>query len=110
MLGNQLSESFITELQEFGMSVVDFKTTNSIRVTKQGDFVFSRDFEELQAHQAIDFVLSGTLSYTDRGVIVNARIIGLKDKVVVSSAQGFIPHFVVQSMYPSAYRTNNRTL
>ncbi len=44
LLGNQLSESFMHEVHQFGLGVVDFKTTDYIRVTPQGDFVFSRDF------------------------------------------------------------------
>ncbi|MEM0516602.1 FlgO family outer membrane protein [Pseudoalteromonas sp. YIC-827] len=104
LLGNQLAESMITELQEFGLQVVDFKATGDIRVTQQGDLAYSRDFAELAQHQAVDYILSGTLTYTDRGVIVNARIFGSKDRVVIASGKGFIPHFVVEGMYPASYR------
>ncbi|MFQ3288062.1 MAG: hypothetical protein ACI93V_000273, partial [Alteromonadaceae bacterium] len=45
-LGNQLSESFVHELQRHGLLIVDFKTTGNIRVTKEGDYVFSRDWQE----------------------------------------------------------------
>ena len=101
LLGNQLAESFMSQMQEFGVSVVDFKTTGNIRVTQQGDLAFSRDFDDLKEQQNIDYILSGTLSYTDKGVVVNARVVGLTDKVMVSSARGFIPHFVIRSLYPS---------
>ena len=36
LLGNQLAESFIHELHTFGIPVVDFKTTDYIRVTPEG--------------------------------------------------------------------------
>jgi len=99
ILGNQLAESFINELQEFGLSVVDFKHTGAVHVTPSGDFTFSRNGRELGKSPTIEYVLSGTLTYNNRGVIVNARIIGTKSKVVVASAEGFIPSFVVDSLY-----------
>lgn len=104
VLGNQLAESFITELQEFGLAVVDYKHTGAIKVTQNGDFSFSRVGTELGNSPKIHYVLSGTLTYTDRGVIVNSRLIGTESKVVVSSARGFIPHFIIESLKSRSYR------
>lgn len=101
IFGNHLAESFITELQEFGLSVVDYKHTGTVHVTPMGDFSFSRNGKELKGYPHIEYTLTGTLTYTNRGVIVNARIIGAKSKVVVSSAKGFIPSFIVESLYPT---------
>lgn len=99
ILGNQLSEGFIHELQEYGLTVVDYKHTGQISIAKSGDFAFSRDGHELGNYPDVKYVLSGTLTYNDRGVIINARIIGTDSKVVVSSAKGFIPAFIVESLY-----------
>ncbi|MEI8653833.1 FlgO family outer membrane protein [Pseudoalteromonas sp. Hal273] len=101
IFGNHLAESFITELQEFGLSVVDYKHTGTVHVTPMGDFSFSRNGKDIKGYPHIEYTLTGTLTYTNRGVIVNARIIGAKSKVVVSSAKGFIPSFVVESLYPT---------
>lgn len=105
LLGNQLSESFMHELHHFGVSVIDFKTTDYMRVTPQGDFVFSRDYLELNEDQNFQYVLAGTLVNHQGGVLVNARIIGLMSKAVVGSAQGFIPQTVVDAL-GSSYRTD----
>lgn len=104
ILGNQLAESFITELQEFGIPVMDFKTTGVIHVGSQGDFAFSRNLGELKQNPVIKYVLSGTMTYNDRGVILNVRMVDLASKMVVASTKGFIPHFVVDSLYPSRLR------
>lgn len=101
IFGNHLAESFITELQEFGLSVVDYKHTGTVHVTPMGDFSFSRNGKDIKGYPHIEYTLTGTLTYTNRSVIVNARIIGAKSKVVVSSAKGFIPSFVVESLYPT---------
>jgi TolB-like protein len=94
-LGNQLAESFVHELQRHGLVVIDYKTTGSIRVTKQGDYVFSRDWQELPERQIIDYVVSGTMVTQDEGILINARMIGIQSKVVVATAQSFIPNWVL---------------
>lgn len=94
-LGNQLSENFIHEFQRHGLVVIDFKTTGHIRVTKEGDYVFSRDWKELPKRQIIDYVVTGTMMEKDDGIMVNARMIGMQSRVVVASAQSFIPSWVI---------------
>lgn len=103
LLGNQLAESFITEMQEFGLSIIDYKHTGIIETNRNGDFSFSRQANQLSSTVNVQYVLTGTLTYNDRGVIVNTRIIGTESKVVVSSAKGFIPHFIINSLH-----NNNR--
>ncbi len=98
LLGNQLAESFMHELHTFGLPVVDFKTTDYMRVTPSGDYVFSRDYLELSQEQSFNYVLAGTLVNHQSGVLVNARIVGLMSKAVVGSAQGFIPQSVIDAL------------
>ena len=76
-----------------------------MRVTPSGDFVFSRDYLELNQDQNFNYVLAGTLVSHQGGVLVNARIIGLASKAVVGTAQGFIPQSVVDALN-SSYRTD----
>ncbi len=94
-LGNQLAESFVHELQRHGLVVIDYKTTGHIRVTKQGDYVFSRDWQELPERQIIHYVVSGTMVEQENGILVNARMIGIQSKVIVATAQSFIPTWVL---------------
>ncbi len=101
VVGNQLAESFMHQLQQYGLAVVDYKTTKGIRVTKQGDFVFSREHQRLEISQKIDYVLAGTMMDTPKGIMVNARVINFHSKVVAASAQQLIPHFVIASLYPA---------
>lgn len=104
VVGNQLAEAFIHQLQQFGVNVVDFKTTRDIQVTANGDFVFSRNHSQLDALQQIDYVLSGTMVFGPRGIMINARVINFRTKVVAASSQQLIPHFVISSIYPGIVR------
>ena len=103
LLGNQIAESFMHEVHQFGIPVIDFKTTDFLRVTEHGDFVFSRDFLELEDELPIKYVLAGTLVKHESGYIVNARIIGLTSKAIVASAQGFIPNDIAEAIMPSQH-------
>jgi len=94
-LGNQIAENFIHELQRHGLVVIDYKTTGHIRVTAEGDYVFSRDWKELPERQIIDYVVTGTMMEQGNGVMINARMIGMQSRVVVATAQSFIPNWVI---------------
>ena len=94
-LGNQLAEGMIHELKKYGLTMVDFKNTDFVRITAAGDFAFSRDANDITSNQQIDYVLSGTLVRNPRGVVVQARIVHLGSNRVHASAKEFIPNLVL---------------
>jgi len=90
-VGNIIEENLIHEMQVRGFKVVDYKTMPTIKIGKHGDYAFSRLLYELRKEQHINYVLAGTYTKYRNGVAVNCRLIDLKNNVVVSSAQTFIP-------------------
>lgn len=90
-LGNSMTEGMIYQMQRRGFTIIDYKNTGFIRVTENGDFVLSRNWKELDPEQQIDYVLTGTMLRQGGGILVNARVIGMRSRVVVASAQGFLP-------------------
>ena len=80
------------------MKVVDYKVTDYIRVTPGGDFALSRDFNELSAELPIRYVLTGTMTAHKNGVLVNARLIRIDNKQVISAARTFMPEAVVRAV------------
>ncbi len=101
LLGHQMAESFVHELHKFRIPVIDFKATDYVRVTEQGDFLLTRDYLELSANLPMEYVLTGTLTKHQGGYLVNARILGLRSKAVVASAQSLVPFYVVDALIPS---------
>lgn len=101
ILGNQLAELMMTELQDYGLSIVDFKVMNTIQVTPSGDLALSREAVDLAQSASMDHILTGTIIERDRGVRMNARIVSLDKKRVVASASVFVPAFVVTSLHTS---------
>ena len=101
LLGFQLAESFVHELHKFRIPVIDYKATEYIRVTEAGDFFLSRDFLELKNKAPIEYILTGTMTKHQGGYLINARMLGLKSKAVVASAQMLVPFYVVDALLPS---------
>ncbi len=93
-----LSEQLVQELHRRELSVLDFKTTDFIRVTPKGDFALTRDYLELDEIMPISHVVVGTLSHHRDGIMANARLVDINTKAVASVAQVFIPEHVVQQL------------
>lgn len=98
IVGKQLAESFVHEIHKHGIPVVDFKATDYIRITQNGDFLLSKDFLDLDGDLPVKYVLTGTLVKQPTGYLVNTRVIGLKSKAVVATAQGRLPVEIVNSL------------
>jgi len=101
LLGNQIAESLIHEIHKAGIPVLDFKVTGSLRVTPEGDFVSSRDYNDLSGNIPIRYIVKGNLVKHQGGYLVNARVVGLSSKAVVASAQSFIPAHVAKALLSS---------
>tara|TARA_Y100001963_G_scaffold152034_1_gene236065 strand:+ start:884 stop:1513 length:630 start_codon:yes stop_codon:yes gene_type:complete len=98
VLSNHLSEAIMYDLLKFGVTVLDYKVTDYIRVTPTGDFALSRDFNELSAELPIRFVVTGTMTAHKSGVLLNARLIRIDTKQVISAARTFVPESVVSAV------------
>lgn len=98
VLGNQMAEHFLTQLQEYGLGMVDHKLMPVLQVTNRGDIAFSRDVMKLSQQKVMDHVLTGTMIEKHDGIFVNARILSLQDNRVIASAHLTIPWFVANSI------------
>lgn len=102
LLGNQIAESLMHEIHKVGIPVLDYKVTDYLRVTEQGDFIMSRNFNELSENIPIRYVFTGNLVKHQGGYLVNARVVGIKSKAIVASAQSFIPASVAKAILNTA--------
>lgn len=101
LLGMHLAESFQHNMQNLGLSVIDYKATGTIRVTDDGDFSLSRDIDELKHNHPIEYILTGTFTYKDTGIDIYARVIGVESRAIVASSQGVIPMAVAEQLMSS---------
>lgn len=102
LLGNQISESLMHEIHKVGIPVLDFKVTDYLRVTEHGDFIMTRDFNQLSDKLMIKYVVTGNLVKHQGGYLVNARVVDILTKTVVGSGQTFIPATVASAVLRSS--------
>lgn len=96
-----LTQQLMTEMHRNQMPLMDFKTTDFIRVTEDGDFALTRDYLEIDEILPITHVVVGTLAQHREGVMVSARLVNINNKDVVSVAQTFVPEVVVRQLTES---------
>lgn len=90
-LAAQLQQGLMAGMQQMGFNLVDLNVADAVRVTPQGDFLLSRDWQKLPANISVDQVLVSTVSLARNGIVINSRIVTLLGNKVVSAAQLYVP-------------------
>jgi TolB-like protein len=86
-VGLQLQQGLSTAMHQHQFSLVDINVGENIRVTRQGDFILTRNWQQLPADVAVEHVLVSTMSMNSEGMVVNARIVNITNNRVVSASQ-----------------------
>ncbi|RUO26470.1 hypothetical protein CWE09_07115 [Aliidiomarina minuta] len=98
LIGRQLQEEIGAEMHRLSLQVVEFKLTDAIRVTPQGDFALSKNYLELRELQQADYILAGTLVENGSGVTFNARLIDFHTQVIRATAQVTLPQHLIEQI------------
>ena len=106
-LGHVIADSFMKELHQFGLTTLDFKVTDFIRITPQGDFSLSRDYHDFENGISVDYVLVGTMTDYNKGYILQARIVNIKSKEILGAGQTFIPYKLINKLTGLRYSENS---
>lgn len=96
-LGQQIQESFVTLATQAGLTVVEFKTTSTIKLDNNLDIMLSRDLKKINPNIEIDYFLTGTYSFQQTGLAVNARLIDASTSNVIAAATDLIPRYLLHS-------------
>ncbi len=104
-LGREMAELFISSLHSRGFRVLEYKLTGYLEVTPNGDYAYSRNWQKLANKGKFTRVLTGTMSYSESGVMLYGRIVNLKTTEVEGSSQIFIP----KDDLPICYKTYPNT-
>lgn len=87
----QYGEALMTSLHQLGIRVMDLNGSDVLRVTPDGNFLLSRDFEMLSDSADVSHVLVATVAYNREGVQVYARVLQLGGNTVVSASRAELP-------------------
>ncbi len=96
--GRTVSESLINELHERRFKVIDYRVTDLIKINPKGEFVLTRDAEQLKSQIPYSLILLGTYGlhelddkiydkdHNDK-VVINTRILDLETLNVLSTSR-----------------------
>ncbi len=99
-VGNQFAEAMVSLLPQYGVDVIEYKLTRGITVGPSGDLALSRDIKALQANVGMDYILTGTVVATKRGLQIHSRVVSVGQHKVIAATSTLIPHLVLQQIQP----------
>ncbi|MCL1160730.1 MULTISPECIES: FlgO family outer membrane protein [Shewanella] len=85
-LASQLQQSLMTAFHQRGFNLVDLNLAEAVRVTPQGDFILTRDWQQLPTDIAVDHVLVTSMSQAKGEILFNSRIVNVNNNRVLSTA------------------------
>lgn len=97
-LGNLISENLLGDMQLYDVPVLDVHMKGWLEINNTGDYIFSRDGDEIAFNENIKYVLSGVMVRVERGIKVNARIIELNSQKIISTSTVLIPNYLLDTI------------
>ena len=89
--GRLVSEQLMTELNGRGFRVIEARKTNDYLVSgKSGEFSLSRDLKKIAAEFSADAVLVGAYSRSKDQVLINVRLVDLRDSSTLGAASAMM--------------------
>ena len=89
-LGLQFQQGLIASLHDHQFNLVDINVSDTLKVTPSGEFILTRDWQQLPVDVPIENVVVSTMSLSAQGVALNSRIVNINNNRVISAAQGFV--------------------
>lgn len=101
-LAAQLQQGMMAAFHLHQFNVVDLNVADSLRVTADGDFILSRDWQQLPTGLPVEHLVVSTMSLTPTGMAFNSRIVDVTNNRVVSAMHSFVsaeqlPTYLVKS-------------
>ncbi|MBB1330546.1 hypothetical protein H5087_14430 [Pseudoalteromonas sp. SR43-7] len=90
-LSQQIQESLLTQFTQLGYHTVEYRLGDNLSLSENSDSILSRDLSKLRNRQNIDLVITGTVTRQQHAYIVNARLVNIENKQVLSAGSTEIP-------------------
>jgi TolB-like protein len=107
-LGLQLQQGMIAAFHAHEFNLVDMNVSESLRSTLQGEFILSRDWQQLPADLPVSHVLVSTMSFTSEGLVLNARVVDVSNNRVVAAAQSFAANVTLSGYLQRSEKVTSR--
>ncbi len=91
--GRMMAEYLLTDLSDRGLKVTELRLGKEINILAQtGEFILSRNINELaNNNQELDYVVVSTFSNTRKTLVLQGRLISLKDGIIKTAWRYTLP-------------------
>ncbi|GEM_PF-4295164 len=89
-LSHHLQQSFMSALHEYSFVLVDMNVADFIKVKPSGEFLLSRDWENVSGDIDVQMALVCTLVPDMKGMSINTRIVNVHSRRVIASSQVYV--------------------
>ncbi|MDP2559903.1 FlgO family outer membrane protein [Psychrobium sp. 1_MG-2023] len=89
LLGHQVAQGLTTKLVERGAIVAEHLAGTSVAVSKNASYFLSRDVKKLNGDIQAQYVISGTMSQMEQGIVFNIEVIDLDNQQIVSATDKY---------------------
>lgn len=90
-MANQISETMLSEIKQQGFEVYDYRLRDQLALKEDHEQALSRQLTTIANSSAADTLLVGTYSLLAEGVMLNARLIAVKNKQVLAASSQLVP-------------------
>lgn len=97
--GRLVAENLIHELQVRKWRVLDIRLVKEIIINGSGEFSLSRDIQKIRDTYEVGGIVTGTYTFTNDAIVINARVIDIDTGLVVSSAQFPVPFNGLEELF-----------
>ncbi len=90
-VSHELSELLYSHLTERNVKLIDFRAQNGVTLTSAGATMLTNDKQQLNLNPKLDWVLVGTMSREDTGVMLSVRVLDRRSQSVLAAANHYVP-------------------
>ena len=91
-LGRLIAENLQHELQVRGWNITDIRLAKNIILNSSGEYMLSRNPKKIKLQQVkLAAIVTGTYAYLRDSIIINAKLLRLRDGKILSTAQIALP-------------------
>lgn len=96
-LARQLQEGVLSEAHHFNVGIVEYRLSTQVQLDQHQERALSRNNEQLRTQYRFDYMVVGTYTEVEQGVLVNARLVNTRRATVVSAASVLVPWQTVET-------------
>ncbi|RTE86562.1 MULTISPECIES: FlgO family outer membrane protein [Gammaproteobacteria] len=96
-LARQMQEGLMASARPYNIGFLEYRLTQALQLTDEQELMLSRDTERLRDNYMIDWVVVGTYSEVDNGLLVNTRLVNARSALVISSSTVLVPWETISS-------------